>query len=45
VKAKGPTRIGLKEVVKPKTVAKKSANPVRSAVKPKPKAVMKKKER
>ncbi|HEY0059473.1 MAG TPA: hypothetical protein VGB56_10065 [Flavisolibacter sp.] len=43
VKAKVPAKVGVKQVTK--TAAKKSANPVRSNVKPKPKAVMKKKDR
>lgn len=45
VKAKVPAKAGMKEVAKPKTGAKKSANSVSSNVKPKPKAVMKKKDR
>jgi cell division protein FtsQ len=43
VKAKVPAKVGVKQVTK--TAAKKSANPVSSNVKPKPKAVMKKKDR
>ncbi len=42
MKTKVPTKVGVKEVVKPKPVAKKSENPVRSNGKPK--AVMKKRE-